>query len=126
MSLQKTPILIFDVNPTSFSTNLEFLYHPVSKVKLFANIQTDPFAEKSENNETNYSIEYLGDCSTTTFTLYNPKLESGRATLAYLKSFAGKFAAGGEILRVWNNQQTYTSCAIAMRYTTYRTLCKIR
>jgi hypothetical protein len=47
--------------------------------------------------------------------LYNPKLTTGRATLAFLKSLTSNFAAGGEILHVWNDQQTYTNCAVAMR-----------
>ena len=105
------------MNPSSLATNLYFFYHPLPKIRIETKLQTDAFPYVSDFRNVIGLLEYLGESSTISLTLYNVKRESGRITIGFLQSFNNGFCAGAEMLTVWDDwNKVYTSVALAGRW----------
>jgi hypothetical protein len=116
LTLQKTPIVVGDTNPSTLATNFHFLYHPLSQIKLETRVQAGGLRARSDLGEVEGSAEYLGKSSTISLALYNPKCETGRMTIGFLHSFNNNFCAGAELLSEWMRNQVQYKLAIAARY----------
>ena len=78
--------------------------------------QTGPYPYK-KYGDTTTSLEYFGQSTTTTLSVYNPKKQSGRMTLGVLQNFTKKFCFGVEMLAEWNRGSFNSQMALASRYT---------
>ena len=111
-----------DINPSTLATNFRFCYHPLSQIKLETKIQASPLGKSVDGSSRSYldeivgTAEYLGESSTISLALYNPKCETGRMTIGFLGSFNNNFCAGVELLSEWMRNQVDYKLAIAMRY----------
>ena len=108
-------MILGDTNPTTLTTNFHFLFHPIPKIKFETKIQTGAYPFISNLGDSIASLEYLGDSSTTTFNIYNPKTKEGRFTIGYLKSVNNQLSLGIELLTEWNDDQWNGQTAFAAR-----------
>lgn len=104
-----------DTNPTTLATNFHFLFHPTQKIKLETKIQTGAYPFISDLGDSIASVEYLGDSSTTSFNVYNPKKNAGRFTIGYLKGVTNQLSLGIELLTEWYEGQWNSQTAFAAR-----------
>ncbi|CAO1399452.1 unnamed protein product [Diamesa hyperborea] len=112
----QTPLIFGDTNPTTLATNLHFLFHPIPKLKLETKIQTGAYPFIADLGDSIASVEYLGDSSTTSFNIYNPKQNAGRFTIGYLKGVTKQLSLGAELLTEWYDGQWNAQTALAARY----------
>lgn len=104
-----------DVNPSTLSTNLSFIYYPWPSVRLECLEQIGP--STTERCADNFiSLEYIGKSLTSTFYIYNARRESGRFILSYLQSVTSHLVCGAEIVLEWNKMSLVGQTALAIRY----------
>lgn len=86
------------------------------QIKIETKLQTDAFPYASGFRQSIGLLEFLGQSSTVSLTLYEPKRESGRMTIGFLQSFNNNFCAGVEMLTEWSNRnQVHSNVALAAR-----------
>uniref|UniRef100_A0AAG5D083 Uncharacterized protein n=1 Tax=Anopheles atroparvus TaxID=41427 RepID=A0AAG5D083_ANOAO len=110
----KTPLVAFDVNPSTLSSNLLFLYRPVRSLRLEVALQLQP-------NETPYveelSLQHTGSSRTSTVRYCIPgSLESYRVSVDHLVSLNDRLCVGAEVLCESYRGAHRTNVAFAGRY----------
>lgn len=84
-------------------------------MKLETRIQTGAYPFISDLGDSIASVEYLGDSSTTSFNIYNPKRNAGRFTIGHLKGVTNHLSLGVELLTEWYEGQWNAQTALAAR-----------
>lgn len=103
-------MIVADINPSTLSLNLACLLQPISCISLQNITQTGEYPYSKIENA--FSIDFIGNSSTTTFNLYN----KDRLTISYLKSLTSHFIAGTEILFESIKGEFRANTSLAFRY----------
>ncbi|XP_055633859.1 mitochondrial import receptor subunit TOM40 homolog [Toxorhynchites rutilus septentrionalis] len=115
-SVLKTPLIAFDVNPGTLTSNLFLLYRPVASICSEIRVQLQPQAQTVPVID-RISLQHTGTSTTTTLTCYNPTKESTRLTLDHLISYNDCLALGAELLYECFRKTSNAQIALAARYT---------
>lgn len=117
--LQKTPLVAFDVNPGTLSSNVSLLYRPVASVCCEINVQVPPRGGSGTEDLgpviDKASLQHTGSSTTTTLRCYRPGRDSCRLTLDHLMSYNDRLAIGGELLYEWYRNTSNAQIALAAR-----------
>ncbi|XP_039437178.1 mitochondrial import receptor subunit TOM40 homolog 2 [Culex pipiens pallens] len=119
-SVLKTPLVAFDVNPGTLSSNVSLLYRPVASVCCEINVQVSPRGGSGTEDLgpviDKASLQHTGSSTTTTLRCYRPGRDSCRLTLDHLMSYNDRLAIGGELLYEWYRNTSNAQIALAARY----------
>ncbi|XP_055546769.1 mitochondrial import receptor subunit TOM40 homolog [Wyeomyia smithii] len=111
----KTPLVAFDVNPSTLASNMFLLYRPFASICGEISAQLQPQAQSVPVID-RLSLQHMGSSTTTTLRCYNPTRESCRMTLDHLMSYNDRLAFGAELLYEWYRNTTNAQIALAARY----------
>uniref|UniRef100_A0A8W7PTW4 Uncharacterized protein n=1 Tax=Anopheles coluzzii TaxID=1518534 RepID=A0A8W7PTW4_ANOCL len=114
-SVLTTPLVAFDVNPTTLCTNLLLLYRPARSVGLELALQLRPGAKPYVDE---VSLQYTGASRTSTVRCSTPDttLDSYRVSLDHLVSVNDRLCFGVELLCECYRGAQHTNVAFAGRY----------
>ncbi|XP_058121281.1 mitochondrial import receptor subunit TOM40 homolog [Anopheles ziemanni] len=113
-SVLKTPLVAFDVNPSSLSSNLQFLYRPVRSLCLELGLQLRP---NEAPHVEELSLQHTGTSRTSTVRCCMPgSLDSYRLSVDHLVSLTNRLCVGVEVLCEGHGEAQRTSVAFAGRY----------
>ncbi|XP_050088556.1 mitochondrial import receptor subunit TOM40 homolog [Anopheles aquasalis] len=112
----KTPLVAFDVNPSTLASNLQLLYRPVGSVCLEANLQLLPGRGMPLVEEV--SLQHTGRSRTSTVRYSsNSTANAGyRVSVDHLVSLTDRLCVGMELVTECYRQVFQTGVAFASRY----------
>ncbi|XP_049537162.1 mitochondrial import receptor subunit TOM40 homolog [Anopheles darlingi] len=118
----KTPLVAFDVNPSTLASNLQLLYRPFGSVCLEANLQLLPGGAGGAGGGCvvplveEVSLQHTGRSRTSTVR-YSSTADAGyRVSVDHLVSLTDRLCVGMELLTECYRQVVQTGVAFASRY----------
>jgi len=111
-----TPTIYANINPSTLSSNLGFLFYPMNCLRVEAELQR---ANASVPLETQMCFELTRPCTTYTCNFYNFTRSAGRGTFSVMRAATNHLAVGAELLLEWTNNRLLADTALAARYKRY-------